>query len=159
MEIKNLSKFAITIFEHKIKIVVAIFIIILIVLSLHLYNNYALPMIHKTYADNKEFIDKERNEYNEVEVLFFYTTWCPYSTKAIKEWKAFKEEYKKENVKSKYTLAFTEVNGDDPNNEELLDKYKIKGYPTIKLKKDPDNVIELNAKISVESLKQFVHDV
>ena len=45
---------------------------------------------------------------------------------------------------------------DCEKNEDLADKYKIEGYPTIKLVKD-NEIIEFDAKPREESLTQFLH--
>jgi hypothetical protein len=42
--------------------------------------------------------------------------------------------------------------------EQMMDKYKIEGYPTIKLLKD-GQVIEYDAKPSKDTLTQFLNTV
>ena len=41
-------------------------------------------------------------------------------------------------------------------NEELLNRYKIEGYPTIKLLKD-NQIIEFDAKPTKDNLEQFLN--
>ena len=44
---------------------------------------------------------------------------------------------------------------DCDKNEKLCDKYKIDGYPTIKMLKD-GQIIEYDAKPTIENLTKFV---
>ena len=57
--------------------------------------------------------------------------------------------------------TFIEINRGDYKNEttevsQMIDKYKIEGYPTIKLIKD-DQVIEFDAKPTKDTLTQFLN--
>ena len=52
-----------------------------------------------------------------------------------------------------YKLIFRQIDGE--KNPELADKYKIEGYPTIKLVKG-NQIIEYDAKPSVAHLKEFL---
>ena len=55
---------------------------------------------------------------------------------------------------------FTEVNctNETPEVEKMVEKYKIEGYPTIKLLKD-GQVIEYDAKPTKDTLEQFLNTV
>ena len=59
-----------------------------------------------------------------------------------------------------YTVTFTEYNctAETSENEELMNKYKIEGYPTIKLLKG-GQVIEYDAKPTKVTMEQFLHTV
>ena len=59
-----------------------------------------------------------------------------------------------------YTIIFTEYNCTEESEEvsELMDKYKIEGYPTIKLVKD-NQVIEYDAKPTKTTMEQYLHSV
>ena len=57
-----------------------------------------------------------------------------------------------------YTMIFTEHNctNESSETEALLNKYKVEGYPTIKLLKD-NQVIEFDAKPTKQNLEEFLN--
>ena len=59
-----------------------------------------------------------------------------------------------------YKVVFTDVNCTNESSEveQMMDKYKIEGYPTIKLLKD-GQIIEYDAKPSKDTLTQFLNTV
>jgi hypothetical protein len=59
-----------------------------------------------------------------------------------------------------YKVNFTEYNctKESPEIDNLLDQYKIEGYPTIKLVKD-GQVIEYDAKPTESTMTQFLNTV
>jgi thiol-disulfide isomerase/thioredoxin len=64
--------------------------------------------------------------------MFFYASWCPWSRKADKVWRSFKQHLK--NTKAKYggkTVLFEEINVEQDKGKAAL--YNIKEYPTFKL--------------------------
>jgi|UniRef100_A0A6C0B0G9 thiol-disulfide isomerase/thioredoxin len=64
--------------------------------------------------------------------MFFYTTWCPWSHKAWKPWKAFKQMMKNKQVKyGGKTVLFEEINAEADKGKAAL--YNVKEYPTFKL--------------------------
>ena len=122
------------------------------ILAYYMYNTYYLPTQNKTYVENKEFL---KGEYREgIEIMYFYTDWCPHCKKAHPIWEKFKKDPMFTGGKYKGTaIIFTQVNCDkDP---KLADQYKITGYPTIKLLKG-NQVIEYDAQPNLNTLKQFV---
>ena len=96
---------------------------------------------------------------SDVEILFFYTDWCPYCKTAKPEWNKVKEELDGTKLKS-YNLIFKDINCTNENKENsaLMTTYKIEGYPTIKLIKN-NEVIDYDAKPNSETLKQFIESV
>ena len=86
-------------------------------------------------------------------MMIFTVDWCPHSKKAIPIWNEIKEEYNNK-VFNGYKLVFSQINGED--NPAMADKYKVDGYPTIKLLKD-NQVIEYDAKPSIAHLKEFLN--
>ena len=64
-----------------------------------------------------------------------------------------KEEYDGKSFNG-YKIIFTQIDGEE--NTDLADKFKIEGYPTIKLVKG-NQVIEYDAKPSIEHLKEFLN--
>jgi thiol-disulfide isomerase/thioredoxin len=70
-----------------------------------------------------------------------------------------KAEYQDKRING-YKVVFTDVNCTNESNEveQMMDKYKIEGYPTIKLLKD-GQIIEYDAKPTKETLTQFLNTV
>ena len=113
-------------------------------------------------------------------IYFFHVDWCPHCVKAVPEWNAFVDAYNNKEVKGHlvqcYDIDCTDDNGDvtiqtDPTTggatnisptpvkiSQLVQKYKIDSYPTIKLTKD-NNVIDFEAKVTKQNLVQFVNSV
>ena len=93
----------------------------------------------------------------EAELILFFADWCPHCKKAKPEWESVKSEYEGKAVNG-YNIVFTEYNctQETPEIEELVSKYSIEGYPTIKLLKD-NQIIEFDAKPTKSSLEQFLN--
>jgi len=134
-------------------------IVILIVAIVFVYKKYLVPKMNPTYAPNKEFIEKS-DEASDAELLIFTVDWCPYCKKAMPIWKKFKEEYDGKTING-YNLNFRTINCTDENDAEvkdMLNKYSVDGYPTIKLLKDGD-AITYDAKPEFNTLQQFLQTV
>jgi endoplasmic reticulum resident protein 44 len=86
------------------------------------------------------------------EVLFFYTTWCPYCKKAMPEWEKFKEQWNGK-TKNGYSIVMKEIDCD--TNDTTAAKYEVVGYPTIKLIKD-NKITDYDAKPNLDTLNQFL---
>jgi thiol-disulfide isomerase/thioredoxin len=91
--------------------------------------------------------------------MLFSVDWCPHCKTAKPEWDALKSEYEGKQING-YTIIFTEYNCTEESDEvsQLMDKYKIEGYPTIKLVKD-NQVIEYDAKPTKSTMEQYLHSV
>jgi hypothetical protein len=100
------------------------------------------------YPGSKFIVEDPPVEHNGLDAdqarfMFFYTTWCPWSTKAQKPWKAFKQML--ENNPVKYggkTIIFEEINAEADKGKAAL--YNVKEYPTFKLE-TKDKVFVLQA--------------
>ena len=133
-------------------------IVALIMAIAYVYKKYMTPKLNVEYEPNKEFIDK--GDSNETEIIMFTVDWCPYCKKAMPIWKEFKEEYSGKVING-YKLNFETVNCTDEKDNnvvEMLEKYSIEGYPTIKLLKD-DEVITFDAKPERATLEKFLQTV
>jgi len=95
------------------------------------YNNYIKNSIIKNHSLNKEFISRDKNTSNDVLIMFFYTEWCPYCKQALPEIKKFENHIASQNAKNDYVITLTKIDCD--KNSTIADKYKVEGYPTIKL--------------------------
>lgn len=136
-----------------------IFLIVVIVLvfgvaGYYLYLNYVKPRLNPAYVTNKEFIpSKEEEEKKQVDLILFYTSWCPHSKNALELWKALKPKYH-ERLKKQYYVYMKEVDCDEE--EDRANEYNIDSYPTIKLVKSSDEIIEYDAKLEETTLEEFL---
>ena len=129
---------------------------LLIAAVIYVYYNYLSPKLSPTYVANKEFNKKGVD--NIVELTMFTVDWCPYCKKAKPIWDDFSNQYEDKSVNG-YTLKFKTVNctnEKDPNVKNVLNKYDIEGYPTIKMFKDGE-MYNFDAKPTVGSLENFVN--
>jgi thiol-disulfide isomerase/thioredoxin len=132
-------------------LIVAIFFLIV---AIYLYNKYVTPMVDNKYVANNEFQQKsDDSDVQNVELYIFTVNWCPHSKKAIPIWEQLKAEYSNKKFNN-YNINFIQVDGEE--NPSLADKYKVEGYPTIKMVKG-NQVIEYDAKPSLEHLKEFLN--
>lgn len=112
-----------------------------------------------SYNANREHTKNNENSNKTANMLLFYVDWCPHCKTAKPEWEELKSEYEGKNING-YNLVFTEYNctNETAEIEELMNKYSIEGYPTIKLIKD-NQVIEYDAKPTKSTMEQFLHTV
>jgi thiol-disulfide isomerase/thioredoxin len=128
-----------------------------IFLSLLIFSVVAFFVLRNEFnkRKKKELVDAVTNSpegpTKQCEMIYFYTTWCPYCKKARPEWDAFKEEWAGKKING-YLITFTEVDCDI--NETTANRYDVKSYPTIKLIKDGE-VYEFDARPTTDSLTQF----
>jgi len=134
-------------------LVILVISVIFIGLSIYVYHTYVSPRLNPAYVANKEFVEKD--EQNEVELLYFYTEWCPHCKKATPIGNELKEKYEQNGVNNT-RIHFKEIDCD--KDEKTADAYKVEGYPTIKMVKD-GQVIEYDAKPNLDTLEQFLHTV
>ena len=108
---------------------------------------------------NREGAKSDPNSNKTAEMMLFYVDWCPHCKTAKPEWENLKSEYEGKQING-YNLKFTEYNctAESAENDALMNKYKIEGYPTIKLLKG-DQVIEYDAKPTKSTMEQFLHTV
>jgi thiol-disulfide isomerase/thioredoxin len=135
-------------------------IIIICVISYFIWKNYLSSKIN--YSSNREHDEGQEGQETPSKVanlMLFYVDWCPHCKTAKPEWNALKEEYDGKTING-YVVVFEEYNCTDENSEieDLINKYKIEGYPTIKLIKD-NQVIEYDAKPTKATMEQFLTTV
>ena len=131
---------------------------VIVVLSLISYFVYKNTVKSTTsYTAKRENMDNGTNK--QAELLLFYVDWCPHCKTAKPEWEKLKTEYEGKPING-YNVVFTEYNctTETAEVEELMNKYKIEGYPTIKLIKD-NQIIEYDAKPTKTTMEQFLNSV
>jgi thiol-disulfide isomerase/thioredoxin len=141
---------------------IIIFIVVLIFIFVG-YTAYKQYTVNSTnFYANRENMPNGKGQTtsnNTATLMLFYVDWCPHCKTAKPEWDALKTEYENKTVNG-YTIVFEEHNCtvEGPEVEKLMDKYKIEGYPTIKLIKD-NQVIEYDAKPTKSTMEQFLNTV
>jgi thiol-disulfide isomerase/thioredoxin len=93
-------------------------------------------------------------------IHYFHVEWCPHCKKADPEWDTFTSQFDNKVING-YTIKC--INNDCTNDEDdsiadLLQRYEIDSFPTIKMEKD-GNVIDFDARITSSALGKFVDSV
>ena len=145
-----------TVSNNKITII-AIFAFI--GLAVYLYFTYMAPKLKPVFNANEEKRNGDDNGNKTAEMLLFYVDWCPHCKTAKPAWNDLKSEYENRTING-YKVIFTEVNctTESAEVEQMMNKYKIDGFPTIKLLKD-GQIIEYDAKPTKETMEQFLNTV
>ena len=145
-----------TVSNNKITII-AIFAFI--GLAVYLYFTYMAPKLKPAFNANEEKRNGDDNGNKTAEMLLFYVDWCPHCKTAQPAWNDLKSEYENRTING-YKVIFTEVNctTESAEVEQMMNKYKIDGFPTIKLLKD-GQIIEYDAKPTKETMEQFLNTV
>jgi thiol-disulfide isomerase/thioredoxin len=136
------------------------YLLIVIVLLLISYYTYKQYSVSKTnFRANREHEPYDKNSNKTATLMLFTVDWCPHCKTAKPEWETLQSEYEGKNING-YNVVFTVHNCtiETPEIEELIAKYKIEGYPTIKLIKD-NQVIEYDAKPTKNTMEQFLNTV
>ena len=135
-------------------------LVVLILISVVYFFIYK-PLVSKkaAFTANRENNSKDDNSNKTATLMLFYVDWCPHCKTAKPEWDSLKTEYEGKTING-YTIGFVEHNctNESAEVEQLMDKYKIEGYPTIKLIKD-NQVIEYDAKPTKTTMEQFLNTV
>lgn len=94
---------------------------------------------------------------NTCELLFFHVNWCPYCKTAVPIIEEIRNEYQNKVING-YRVIFSDIDCtvESPEIEHVITKYKIEGYPTIKLIKD-GSIIDFEAKPTKDSLILFLN--
>ena len=137
-----------------------ILLLLFVIVSLSLISYFFYKNVVKSntaYTATRENMDGGNNK--DAELLLFYVDWCPHCKTAKPEWEKLKAEYEGKSING-YNVVFTEYNctTETAEVEELMNKYKIEGYPTIKLIKD-NQIIEYDAKPTKTTMEQFLNSV
>lgn len=136
-------------------IMIVLFTIVLIVIGYYMFTQHSKKDSNE-YVANRQYANN-KDDMKSAELILFYVDWCPHCKTAKPEWEKVKEAYQGRQING-YTIIITEHNCTDESaqNEALLNKFKIEGYPTIKLLKD-NQVIEFDAKPTQQNLEEFLN--
>lgn len=141
-------------FNWKTGLMLAIGLLAIIGIS---YFIYSLVKPKTTYSVEHE--EGMTDSGKTAHLMLFFTEWCPHCRTAKPEWESLKSEYEGKVING-YTIVMTEYDGESkaPEVQELLNKYDVQGWPTIKLVKD-NQVIDYDAKPTKSTLVQFLNTV
>ena len=151
--LKNLN------FTNKKYIIVLLLIIgIFITISIVYYKRIVQPRLNNKYVANKEFLPEnstaQLSQPPQATLYYFYTTWCPHCKTATPHWQSLQNETK--GVIKGVEIVFKEVDCDQDTT--MADKFKITGYPTIKLIYN-NTIYNYDAKPDKDTLIQFLNSV
>ena len=132
-------------------LVIIFVVIIFLIAALVVYRRYIVSGLKKNYVANNEFTND--GAVQSADIYFFYTTWCPHCKTAKPIWEDFMNEMKDQTVNG-IKLNFFEVDCD--KDQATSDKFKVKGFPTIKLVVGKQ-IIEYDAKPNKTTLIEFVN--
>ena len=117
-----------------------ILLIILIVVIIK-YRKQIIKKTEKFFGSGKKY-----------DVFIFIADWCPYCKKA----KPIIEDLKNNPPKNINVII---VNEKDSKSKELMEKYNVRGYPTIISVKDDGNFNEFNKTLNSKNLNDFVRNI
>lgn len=98
---------------------------------------------------NSEGFQDNNNAGAKCDLYVFVADWCPHCQKAAPV---------VDNVKNNApaNVKVNVVNEKDDNSRELMNKYKVRGFPTILLVKADGEVVEFNEGVTEEKVNSFV---
>jgi len=97
---------------------------------------------------------KEKFTNSKLKIYNFNTEWCGWSQRFQPEWEKFTQAVNNDSNLSKFVEAI-DIKCDDPNNEEMCEKFNVPGYPYVVL--DNNGKYEpYNGERTVEALLSFV---
>jgi thiol-disulfide isomerase/thioredoxin len=134
-------------------------VILFVVLGIFVYFYFVAPRLNAQFHANKEHNSSDGESNKSAELLFFFADWCPHCKAAKPIWNDLKSEYQNKTING-YQVVFTEIDCSEETAEvdQMMNKYNVEGYPTIKLLKD-GQVIEYDAKPSKQTLTEFLNTV
>lgn len=141
-------------FSNYVAIGVTLSIVLVVILGLIWYN--FKNKITEGFVTPSLTTDKSSKE---VEILFFYTDWCPHCKTAKPEWESVKTDMDGTVVNGS-TLRFKDINcsQESADIDTMMKTYNVEGYPTIKIVKDSD-ILDYDAKPSRDTITEFINTV
>jgi thiol-disulfide isomerase/thioredoxin len=128
------------------------FSLLIIAIAIYFFVFYKAPQ-KQSWSANHEKTNgsNSSNSADKIEVMLFYVDWCPHCKTAKPVWTEVAEQYEE-------TVTFREINCtvETAEIEQLMNKYNIEGFPTIKMVKN-GKVYDFDAKVSKANLEQFLN--
>ena len=140
-----------------IKPVMILFLVILFsVISYYGYQKFYAKPKTKELTKNVANTTYDKKVY----IQYFHVDWCPHCKKADPEWATFSDQFN-DKVINGYTIKCINNNCTDDEDDriaDLLKRYEIDSFPTVKMEKD-GNIIDFDSRITSSSLGKFVDSV
>ena len=134
----------------------AVIVLFFAVLAQQMYNRYVKSSTNSSYYEGYSNAPGSGAADPPVTTIrMFKVDWCPHCKKAHPEFEKVEEKYHGKVING-HKLNLVVVDGEDPNNESLVNEFKIQGYPTVVMTKDGKN-IEYDAKVDQPTLEKFIH--
>jgi thiol-disulfide isomerase/thioredoxin len=152
---------------NKFGLWILLVVILLILATLYAYNYFFLPN-----ERNKKFKQLPNDPAGEsyaygsgksVNIMYFSVDWCPHCKNSQNDWTNFAANYNNRVIHG-YTITCEQIDCTNPksitpvNVKQYIEKYDIKGYPTVKMVKD-GKVIDFDAKVTNTALTKFVENL
>jgi len=133
-------------------------VVFFIILAIYYYYKNVSQKLKTIYHANNEGYTNS-GPTKQAELMLFYADWCPHCKTAKPIWNELKTQYQNKTING-YQVLFTEINctTESAETEQMMNKYNIEGFPTIKLLKD-GQIIEYDAKPTKETLNEFLNTV
>lgn len=154
MSRENKSSYIKNLFGNKKLVVLIVIAALFIAVAIYTYLTYIKPRINAAYVPNKEFVQSDSSITESADLYFFYTNWCPHC-KTAKPIMSKLEEYLNTRNNNINGVNINYIAVDCEEDTETANKFKVEGYPTIKLV-NGSKLIEYDAKPDVDTLKQFL---
>jgi len=139
-----------------------IFLIILLALSIWCYYKYAEPALNNN-AKNQGNVPNNGTT-QEVSIYFFNVDWCPHCINAKPEWITFCKNHDGKEYNGYIINCVGGENGSNCTNSdditviEMIQKYNIEHYPTLKMAME-GTLIDFDGKITNDNLELFIKNV
>jgi len=127
-----------------LKNIITIIIIIFFIYLIIQFINYCMC------GNSTENFSNNQMDTNQIKVYNFNTTWCGYSLKFQPVWDKFTKS-----LDSSDNIIAIDAKCDDNVYDDLLDKYQVKGFPTIIIDHG-DNFVKYNKDRTVNGLRSFL---
>jgi len=136
-------------------------LIVAMIILFSIISYYGYQKYYATPKAKKEITDVANSTYDKkIYIHYFHVEWCPHCKKAAPEWATFSKQFNDKVIKG-YTIKCIDndcTNDEDDSVADLLKRYNIDSFPTIKMEKD-GNMIDFDAKITSSALGKFVDSV
>lgn len=140
---------------------ITLIVIVFIFASVYGYNHFYLPWLSsKRYSDVANTDPTATGNGGDVTIHFFSADWCPHCKTALPEWQNFSHNYDGKEING-YVISCVNINCTDDKDLQVIEyiqKYNIKGYPTIKMTKE-NKIIDFDAKVTSSALESFVKNM
>ena len=108
----------------------------------------SLPMSSNSLPISTHIQDNPVNNIINTKVYFFNASWCGHCTAFKPTWNEFVES-----IKDTDNIKTIDINCDDDNNSDLINKYDVQGFPTIIIEKN-NETINYSGNRTVVGLRQ-----